>query len=101
MSGADTISTCNLRLSADFRITPVGPNGLLVQRLGMEVGVGMSYPELTILKVPKEQTGDWLIPCDMCGKSIGGDTFIVVSEKLNANNLGVSFLCEDCSICGS
>jgi len=62
----------------------------------MEVGVGMSYPELTILKVPKEQAGDWLIPCDMCGKSIGGDTFIVVSEKLNANNIGVSFLWEDC-----
>jgi hypothetical protein len=37
----------------------------------------------------------------MCGKSIGGDTFIVLSEKLNANNVGVSFLCEDRSICGS
>jgi hypothetical protein len=47
------------------------------------------------------RTDSVLLKFDMCGKSIGGDTFIVLSEKLNANNVGVSVLCEDRSICGS
>ena len=29
-------------------------------------------------------------------KSIDGDTSVVLSERLNANNIGVSFLWEDC-----